>query len=96
MEGDEHAVVVTIHRFKDVLGKVLQEERLKKRLRYIDFSERSDISVAHLQNIVGGAVNPGLETLLKIALALEVPLSELFARAEELMKGVEENGKCKM
>lgn len=96
MENDEYEVVVRIHRFKDALGKAMQEERLKKRLRFIDISERSNISVGHVQNIVGGAMNPRLETLLKIAMALEIPLSELFARAEELMKGVEENGKCEM
>lgn len=94
MEADEYEVVVKIHRFKDALGKAIQEERIKKRLRYIDFSERSNISVGHLQNIVGGAINPTLESLVRIALALEIPLSELFASAEELMKGVEENEKC--
>jgi len=67
---------------------------MKNRIKEI-ISERPDFSVAKLarevnitqpnmSNIVNGKKNPSMETLEKIALALDVEISELFEEKSDI------------
>ena len=65
---------------KDVGRKIrqLRLSRIGPKLTQEDLSERARISVSFLSMIERGERSPHLETLAKIAVALEVPLGDLF------------------
>jgi transcriptional regulator with XRE-family HTH domain len=65
---------------KDV-GKKIRQLRLSRigpRMTQEELSQKARISVSFLSMIERGERSPHLETLAKIAAALEVPLSDLF------------------
>jgi transcriptional regulator with XRE-family HTH domain len=64
------------------VGKKIRQLRLARfgpKLTQEELSERAKISVSFLSMIERGERSPHLETLAKIATALELPLVELFA-----------------
>ncbi len=64
------------------VGKKVRQLRLARfgpKLTQEELSERAKISVSFLSMIERGERSPHIETLAKIAQALEVPLVELFA-----------------
>ena len=65
---------------KDVGRKIrqLRLSRMGPKMTQEELSERSRISVSFLSMIERGERSPHLETLAKIAAALEVPLADLF------------------
>lgn len=65
---------------KDVGRKIrqLRISRVGPKLTQEELSERARISVSFLSMIERGERSPHLETLAKIAVALEVPLAVLF------------------
>ena len=56
----------------------------KKGVKVNSISEKVGISLPALYNIVNGKMSPKMETLEKIATALEVPMWQLFASPEEV------------
>lgn len=56
----------------------------KKGVKVNSISEKVGISLPALYNIVNGKMSPKMETLEKIAAALEVPMWQLFASPEEV------------
>jgi transcriptional regulator with XRE-family HTH domain len=66
----------------------LRISRVGPRLTQEDLSERARISVSFLSMIERGERSPHLETLAKLAEALEVSLADLFHTGEE-MDGLE-------
>ena len=68
---------------KDVGRKIrqLRLARLGPKLTQEDLSARARISVSFLSMIERGERSPHLETVAKIALALDVPLGDLFREA---------------
>ena len=63
------------------LGRKIRQLRLSRlgpKLTQEDLSARARISVSFLSMIERGERSPHLETLAKIAVALEVPLADLF------------------
>ena len=64
------------------VGKKIRQLRLSRsgpKLTQEELSERARISVSFLSMIERGERSPHLDTLSKIALALDVPMGELFA-----------------
>lgn len=48
-----------------------------------DLSNKTGYSISHLSKVQGGQTNTNLKTLLKIAIALEVNIKDLFADPSE-------------
>jgi len=62
----------------------LREIRSERQLSQEALAHRAGLDRTYLSGIERGERNPSLESLLKITDALELPLSELAARAERL------------
>lgn len=64
------------------LGKVIAEERLSRNMSQESLSAFAGMARSHLAMIEAGKTSPTVETLWRIAEALEVKLSELMRRCE--------------
>ncbi|WP_321324004.1 XRE family transcriptional regulator [Thiomicrorhabdus sp.] len=60
------------------IGKTINKARKKQSLTIADIAEQSGISRGMLSKIENGQVSPSLDSLLKIARALGIPISALF------------------
>ena len=58
-----------------------------------DFSLMSGISQSNLSNYLNGNISPTLETLKRIANALDIEIVDLFKEKDELELYVKRNGK---
>lgn len=65
-----------IYRIKDICEE--------KGIKVNSIADKVGISLPALYNIVNGKLSPKMETLEKIALALEVPVWQLIASKEEV------------
>jgi len=63
------------------IGIVIRRHRERLKFSQEGFADTAEIHRSHYGNIERGSRNSSLEYLLKISLALNVPLSELFAEA---------------
>lgn len=68
---------------------IMAELRIKevckeKGVKVMDLSTMIGVSQTNTSNIINGKVNPSLETLEKIATALNVPMWQLFASPKEI------------
>jgi transcriptional regulator with XRE-family HTH domain len=83
--------MVQVSVVKEVGRKIrqLRLSRIGPRMTQEDLSERARISVSFLSMIERGERSPHLETLAKIAEALEVRMADLFAEGEAQTAGVE-------
>jgi DNA-binding XRE family transcriptional regulator len=61
------------------LGRQLRERRARLGWTVEEAAERYGVEPAHVRRIEAGRTNPSLATLLSVAEALSVDLSELFA-----------------
>lgn len=61
-----------------VLGKRIRALRERRGLTQEDFARRSGISISFASLLERGERSPSYDTLVQVASALEVPLSELF------------------
>ena len=66
-----------------IMGIVIRKMRLKKGISQEVLSGFAGISRSHLAMIENGSINPNVATLWKIAEALGMKLSELFALMEQ-------------
>ena len=66
-----------------IMGNVIRKMRLKKGISQEVLSGFAGISRSHLAMIENGSINPNVDTLWKIAEALGMKLSELFALMEQ-------------
>ena len=66
-----------------IVGKIIQEYREKRKLSQEVVSGLADIGRTHLSAIERGLRKPTLETLFKIADALNVKASEIVKSIEE-------------
>lgn len=62
----------------------IKEVCKEKGVKVMDLSTMIGVSQTNTSNIINGKVNPSLETLEKIASALNVPMWQLFASPEEV------------
>ena len=70
------------------------KEILKERnLTLSAFADKVGISQSNLSNYVNGNISPTLETLEKIAKALNISITELFKESETLEFQIKYNGK---
>lgn len=60
------------------IGDNIKNTRLQKKISQKDFAKILDIPVSTLANYENNHREPGIETLSKIAIALEVPLDDLI------------------
>lgn len=60
------------------IGDNVKKNRLQKKISQKDFAKILDIPVSTLANYENNHREPGVETLNKIAIALEVPLDDLI------------------
>ena len=65
-------------------GMALREIRSERLLSQEALAHRAGLDRTYLSGIERGERNPSLESLLKIMDALELPLSELATRAEQV------------
>ena len=63
-------------------GRVIRRLRAERGLSQEVLSGLAGLCRSHLAEIECGRVSPGVETLWKLAGALDMPLSELFRRVE--------------
>lgn len=63
----------------------LREILKERQITIGQFSEISGISQSNLSNYMMGKVSPTLETLNKIAVALNIEISDLFQKEEDIM-----------
>jgi XRE family aerobic/anaerobic benzoate catabolism transcriptional regulator len=61
-----------------LLGERIRKLRKQKGWRQIDLAEQSGVHEVHISDLERGAREVGLKTLLAIAQALEVKLSDLL------------------
>jgi len=66
-----------------ITGRVVRRLRRQRGMSQEVLSGLADISRSHLAEIEAGRVHPTVETLWKLAEALELPLSKLFQLAEQ-------------
>lgn len=66
-----------------IVGKVIAEFRMSKKLSQEVLSGLSDIGRTHLSAIERGERKPTLETLYRISCALEVPMSQIVEKIEQ-------------
>ena len=67
-----------------IIGDRLRAVREEKKLSQGDIEERTGLLRCYLSRVENGHTVPGIETLGKIARALEIPLYQLFYDGEEL------------
>ena len=60
------------------LGQNIRKIRLEKRMNQVDLALACDFKKPNMQRIEAGNTNPTFKTLLKIARALEVNVSDLL------------------
>jgi len=61
--------------------RLLRDERIRSKTSMIRLAEKSGLSVAMISYVERGLRNPTLDTLLRIAIALDVDLWRLIKRA---------------
>lgn len=74
-----------------VTGRVIRELRQKRGVSQEVLSGFASISRSHLAMIESGTKNPNVDTLWRIAEALEMPLSELISLVEDELMHTPEN-----
>lgn len=65
-----------------LLGQKIRHERLKTGLTQSQLAEKTDLSTAFVGQIERGHNKASLETIRKLAKALDVPLDKLFSMQE--------------
>ncbi len=66
-----------------VLGQTIRRLRKKKKLSQEVLSGLAGIARTHLTMIENGTIHASIDTLWKIAFALDIPTSELFKVVEQ-------------
>lgn len=63
------------------LGAAVRAARLERGVSQEELAERAEIDRSYMSSIERGAQNPGVVSILRIAHALDMTLTELFAEA---------------
>jgi transcriptional regulator with XRE-family HTH domain len=66
-----------------VLGQSIRKHRVRLDLTQEQLSEKSQMHRTYLADIERGKRNPSIETVRRLAQALEIPISEIFSTAEQ-------------
>ena len=68
------------------LGLAIQRLRNERDLRSREVAERADVNPTHYSRLENGRVNPSWAMVRRVAEALDLPVSELAARAERIAR----------
>jgi transcriptional regulator with XRE-family HTH domain len=66
-----------------MIGDRLRELRVEKKLRQADIAKRTGLLTFYISRVENGHTVPAIETLEKMARALEIPMYQLFYDGEE-------------
>lgn len=69
--------------FKEMIGARIKRLRQVKKLTQEQLSEKMGITSKYLSSIERGKENPTLDTLIKLALALDIEILEIFNYSKE-------------
>jgi len=64
------------------LGAAIRQARLEQKISQEELAHRSEIDRSYMSSIERGQQNPGIVSVLRIAQALEMPVSALLGRAK--------------
>lgn len=73
--------------FSEAIFSVVRAKMGMMQLNIADISRLTDIPRSTLSRLINGKRQPDMPQLLKIARALNMPLGQLIAKAEELLAG---------
>lgn len=65
------------------IGKMIKEERLKRNLSQSDLSRIANIARSQVYKIENGEVRIGLMSLIKIMIALDIPIETVIPKESE-------------
>jgi transcriptional regulator with XRE-family HTH domain len=65
------------------IGQVIRGLRLQKKLSQGDLEKRTGLLRGYISRVENGSTIPSLETLYKIALAMEIPLWQFLALTDK-------------
>ena len=68
------------------LGLAIQRLRNERDLKSREVAERADVNPTHYSRLENGRVNPSWAMVRRVAEALDLPVSELAARAERIAR----------
>lgn len=77
-----------------LLGKLIRDARKEKGLSLRKLSDEASVSLTLLTDIENGKKIPNIETILKLAYTLEIPLTDIFNQNILPAKCKEESGEC--
>ncbi len=63
--------------------RLLRKERTRRQISMLRLAQQSGLSVAMISYVERGMRNPTLDTLLRVAIALDVDLSKLLKQASK-------------
>jgi XRE family transcriptional regulator, regulator of sulfur utilization len=72
------------HEPQEALGRAIRQLRDERGLKQKELARAADMDVTAISHIERGRSNPAWGTVKRIATALDVPVSEVAARAEQL------------
>jgi transcriptional regulator with XRE-family HTH domain len=72
------------HEPQEAFGQAVKQLRGNRGMRQLDLARAAKLSKTHVWRIEQGDVNPNWDTVLRLAGALGIKVSELAAVAEEL------------
>ena len=72
------------HEPQEALGQAIRQLRDERGLKQKELARAADMDVTAISHIERGRSNPAWGTVKRIATALDVPVSEVAARAEQL------------
>ena len=69
---------IIVENIKCILGKNIQQERLKRSLTQTQLSVKAEVSLTAICSAERGTQNMTIDTVERIANALEIPFSDLL------------------
>jgi transcriptional regulator with XRE-family HTH domain len=72
------------HEPQEALGRAIRQLRDERGLKQKELARAADMDVTAISHIERGRSNPAWGTVKRMATALDVPVSEVAARAEQL------------
>ena len=78
--------------FASYQGALIREKRHANAITLTDLAKKTGLSISFLSQVETGTTNPSINSLRKIALALDVPLSSLFEETASAISDVPSNG----
>jgi transcriptional regulator with XRE-family HTH domain len=72
------------HEPQEALGRAIRLLRDERGLTQSELARGADMNVTAISHLERGRTNPAWGTVTRIAAALDVPVSEVAARAEQL------------